>query len=339
MMSEEKRHTDIEGLIARHLAGTATPQEEAALQGWLEADNRHREEVEQLQRLWQEAEQIGALAHPDLDREWEALRRQLHIQPHGRPALQVVHHKRMTTRMLRIAAILIIGLFAAALIHMITGPLTHKIYTATASIEVITLPDGTLLHLDRGSRLVTPRRFNKNGREVTLQGVAWFEVEHDAARPFTVHAGNVDITVLGTRFSVRADDKEKTVVDLVEGSVKVSSPRDGEALLLAPGEEACWDRKEKELTKTAISDPNFLAWKTRHLVFDATPLQQVVETLAKTYHVQFINAGNTLLNCRVTASFDNDSLEDVLSTLTEILDVTFTPGDKGYIVHSHGCKE
>ncbi len=337
MMSEEKRHTDIEELIARHLAGTATPQEEAALQGWLEADNRHREEVEQLRRLWQEAGQIGALARPDLDREWKALRQQLHSRSRTQPTLQIVHKKQRMTRMLRFAAVLVVGLFAATLVLMITGPLSHKTYTATAGIEVITLPDGTILHLDRGSRLITPRHFDKNGREVSLQGVAWFEVAHDASRPFTVHAGDVDITVLGTKFNVRTDDKEKTVVDLVEGSVKVSTPRDGE-VLLAPGEEARWDRERKALTRSAISDPNFLAWKTRQLIFDATPLQEVLGTLEKTYHVHFITDRRPL-TCRVTASFDNDTLENVLSTLSEILDISFTPGEKGYVVHSQSCKE
>ena len=336
IMTEENKK-DIDELIARYLAGTATPQEEAALQGWLAADTRHRTELEQLQHIWQTSEKIRDLARPDLDREWDALRRRLHDRPQRQPALRVLHRKRHATLLMRIAAVLVVGLFAAALIHMITGPLSHKVYTATAGTEIVTLPDGTLIHLDRGSRLVTPRRFGRHSREVSLSGVAWFEVAHDASRPFTVHAGDVDVTVLGTKFSIRADNDEQTVVDLVEGRVKVSAARDGR-VILSPGEEACWDREKKQLIKTTVTDPNFLAWKTRQLIFNATPLQAVLGTLEKTYHVHFIT-GNRPLNCRVTASFDNEPLKNVLSTLSEILDISFESGKEGYTIAGPGCRE
>lgn len=335
MAGENKR--DMDELIARHFAGTATAQEEALLQEWLAADEGHRRELDQLQRIWQESEQIRDLARPDLDREWDLLQRRLQHRPTQQPVLQVLHRKRRATLLMRIAAILIIGLFAATLVRMITGPLSHKVYTATARTEVVALPDGSTIQLDRGSRLVTPRRFGKRSREVSLSGVAWFEVAHDASRPFTVHAGDVDITVLGTKFNVRTAGDEQTVVDLVEGSVQVAAAGDGK-VILAPGEEARWDGEKKQLIKTEVTDPNFLSWKTRHIVFDATPLQEVLGTLEKTYHVRFIT-GNRPLNCRVTASFDGEPLKNILATLSEILDISFDEGREGYTVDAPGCKE
>ncbi len=337
-MPEEKRHTDIDELIARHLAGTATAQEEAALQAWLEAGPLHRDELEQMRRLWQEAEKIRALARPDLDSEWRALRRRMHGRPQSSPVLKTVHRKRMTTRLLRIAAVLVVGLFAAALVPLITGPLSHKVYTAAAQTEVITLPDGSTVDLDRGSRLITPRRFGKESRQVLLEGTAFFAVVHDAVHPFTVQAGGVDITVLGTKFNVHTDPTDKTVIDLVEGSVQVAAPGDGK-VVLAPGEEARWDREKKELTRTTITDPNFLAWKTRILTFRNTPLQQVLATLEKTYHTSFRTTGSPALSCHVTASFEKEPLEHVLETLSTILGVSFEKTESGYTVTGDGCRE
>ena len=337
-MPEEKKHTDIDELIARHLAGSATPREEAVLQEWLEGGSDRRDELEQMRRIWQASEKIRALAHPDLDSEWSALRRRLHSRPRTQPALKIVHRKRMTTRLLRVAAVLVVGLFAAALVQMISGPLSRKVYTAASQTEVITLPDGSSVTLDRGSRLITPRRFGKKGRHVLLEGTAFFEVSHDAARPFTVRAGGIDITVLGTKFNVRADKEDHTVVDLVEGSVQVAAPGDGR-VVLSPGEEARWDREKKELTKKAVRDPNFLAWKTRRLTFRNTPLPQVLSTLEDTYHTHFHTTAGPAPSCHVTASFDKEPLDHVLETLSAILDISFEKTKEGYAVAGNGCRE
>ena len=338
-MTEGKGHKEIETLIARHLGGTATPQEEAALEAWRLASAANRRIYEEMRRLWQEAEKIRGLARPDLDSEWEALRSRLKSRSVTTATLRTVHRKKQTTFLLRIAAVFIVGLFAAALVHMITGPLSHQVFKATAQTETVSLPDGTVIHLDGGSRLITPRRFAKDARSVDLTGTAFFEVAHDAARPFTVHAGVLEVTVLGTQFSVRTGGPaQETVVDLVKGRVEVAAPTGGK-MLLAPGEEVSWNRKTKKLYKHTITDPNFLAWKTKVITFEATPLGEVLKTLEQTYHTSFRPANKETLNCRVTASFDHEPLEGVLSTLSTILDVSFEKRKEGYTVEGRGCRE
>ncbi len=332
-MNERYEHNDMEVLLAHAVAGTLTPEEEELLQRWLEEDARHASELEQLRKVWQHAGDLTPLVRPDLDREWSDLRRRLHL--HHRRNLQVVHRKKRFTRLLRVAAVIITGLFAAALVQLVTGPLTHHVYTAATATEMFTLPDGSRVHLDRGSRLMVPRPFGKRNRKVSLRGTAYFEVRHDATRPFTVHAGSVDITVLGTRFSV-SSNRGGTTVDLVEGKVQVTAP--DSRVILQPGEEARWSPNEKKLSKEPIRDPNFLAWKTRHLTFEATPLRQVLTTLEKTYHTRFLTPDTAALDCRVTAIFDREPLQNVLATLAEVLDISFEQNvQEGYVVKGKGC--
>jgi len=130
----------------------------------------------------------------------------------------------------------------------------------------------------------------------------------------------------------------ETLVDLVEGSVQVAAPGDGR-VVLSPGEEARWDREKKELTKKAVRDPNFLAWKTRRLTFRNTPLPQVLSTLEDTYHTHFHTTAGPAPSCHVTASFDKEPLDHVLETLSAILDISFEKTKEGYAVAGNGCRE
>jgi len=321
--------------MARVLSGEATPAERQELQRWLEEDAEHRRLYRDMERLWDEAGKVGALADPDLDREWSLLRRRLSFAgTRERALLKVVRRKRRTTMLLRMAAAVVFLLFVGGMMQMFFGLSGQATVTAGRSAEEITLSDGTRIVLAPGSRLVHPRHFREGSREVELQGIALFEVSRDTTRPFLVHAGEVDVRVLGTRFTVRMIPEERVAVDLLEGSVAVST-KQGDELRLRPGEEAVWSREQ--LLHRKGQDPNFLAWKTQRMVFDATPLRDVLQILREVYDTPFTMVSRDAAACRVTAIFDGASLDEVLATLSGILDITFRKEGKGYRVTGAGC--
>jgi ferric-dicitrate binding protein FerR (iron transport regulator) len=110
-------------------------------------------------------------------------------------------------------------------------------------------------------------------------------------------------------------------------------------LFLIKGEKGTLYNNSNLLEKSVNTNPNFLAWKTKVITFEATPLGEVLKTLEQTYHTSFRPANKETLNCRVTVSFDHEPLEGVLSTLSTILDVSFEKRKEGYTVEGRGCRE
>lgn len=82
----------------------------------------------------------------------------------------------------------------------------------------VLLEDGTTVHLNAESELVYPSAFSKDVRTVSLVGEAYFDVAHDAGRPFVVEVDGYSIEVLGTQFNVTAYADERICRStLVEG--------------------------------------------------------------------------------------------------------------------------
>jgi ferric-dicitrate binding protein FerR (iron transport regulator) len=174
---------------------------------------------------------------------------------------------------------------------------------------------------------------------VKLTGQGLFEVTHDAASPFVVEAGEARIEVLGTTFTVdtRAAGGDMEVI-LAAGKVRVSySAHPEEQAILTPGEKAEIAPGGMGIITTLNDDPNFMAWKTRILRFDNTPLSVIAATLSVVYHKPVRVAGNGLAACRVTATFDNQSLESVLTVLKATLGLEFCDNGTAIELSGPGC--
>jgi transmembrane sensor len=95
--------------------------------------------------------------------------------------------------------------------------------TAKGAQSMILLPDGTRITLNADSRLDYPENFSGSTREVHLTGEAFFDVHKDALHPFIIHAGNMNIKVLGTAFNVKAYPNEKLMeTTLIRGQIAVT---------------------------------------------------------------------------------------------------------------------
>jgi transmembrane sensor len=153
------------------------------------------------------------------------------------------------------------------------------------------LADGTQVLLGGGSTLRHQRDFNGGAREVSLEGEAYFTVEHDPRRPFRVRAGNLVATDLGTEFVVRAfPETEGAQVIVRSGTVAVRplEPRgEGHAgATVLPGELGRIDAGGQARVERADTAAYF-AWTTGTLVFDGTPLRDALPQLSRWYDLDF----------------------------------------------------
>src|SRR6187200_2887242 len=134
---------------------------------------------------------------------------------------------------------------------------TGAIYliTKNGNRTKIVLPDGSQVWLNAGSNLdYNNSVFNKDLREVTLNGEAYFDVTKNADKPFIIHTKKMDVKVIGTAFNVRSYNDERTAeASLIRGSIEVTlKDRKDQKIVLKPNEKISIATQEPE---TALSKP------------------------------------------------------------------------------------
>jgi len=184
----------------------------------------------------------------------------------------------------------------------------------------MTLPDGTKVWLNAGSRISYSQGYSLVNRLVELVGEGYFEVAHNERLPFSVVSDNVQVKVLGTKFNFRdyPTDAEATV-SLAEGSVAMNSKKDaGQERLLKPGQRATVDKRTGQINVEEYEVANSSQWTSGKLIFDGEPLQEIVKTLERSYNVKITIADSELLKLHFYGDFlrQEQTLSEVLDALT-----------------------
>src|SRR5690606_8176274 len=160
-------------------------------------------------------------------------------------------------------------------------PELQTLYTERSDFKVI-LEDGSVVTLNARSAITLGVPFNEDERVVSLIGEGFFEVAHDAKRPFKVEVGSTRIAVLGTQFNVRAYPESKDVETvLTQGKIALWQVGNPEQVVLAPGEKAISDKDGIRLAKTRTEQVT--AWKDRYFMYENEPLADVLQDVARWY--------------------------------------------------------
>lgn len=226
----------------------------------------------------------------------------------------------------------------------------HTITTPRKGQYQVMLPDGTKVWLNAQTTLRYPVRFAEDGREVTLEGEAFFEVasvrgEGDPNQrgvaaalqrqtasgrvPFRVIAKGHTVEVLGTQFNIHAyPDEYESSTTLIEGAVQVKSSDGAKIMGLKPGEQILVATGKFDKKKVDVAP--FVAWKDNLFMFDREPLESIMKKVARWYDVEVVFEEDYLRNQLISGSvsrFGNAS--EVLETLALTELATF---------HIHGGK-
>ncbi len=188
--------------------------------------------------------------------------------------------------------------------------------TVLGQKKTIGLPDGTIVKLNTGSKLIYTQPFNKNQREVELEGEAFFEVAKDVERPFIIQSGQLKTKVLGTSFNIRSYKDEKTIsVSVLTGKVKIAN-ENGESDILFPEDMGVYNRKDKAITKTNFDSKSVFGWKDGILVFKDMEIEDIFSNLEKWYGVKIKVDQGMKITGRYTGEYQNASLERVLDGIS-----------------------
>jgi transmembrane sensor len=244
-----------------------------------------------------------------------------------------------TNPFLRIAASVVILITVGMAIFYILNQNTLEEVVAESAVQEIELPEGSVISLNLDSKISYPKKFESETREVKLEGEAFFEVAQDTSRPFIIKTDEVYVEVLGTAFNVRAYENEEAVEITVENG-KVAVYRIGDKdnmVILVRGQKAVFRKELAELAAMENEDINYKSWKTRKIIFEDTPMSEVVRIVNDIYHTNLELSGTNLNECPVTTVFDNQSLETILSVLSSTLDLEITRDGQRIILSGAGC--
>ncbi len=185
------------------------------------------------------------------------------------------------------------------------------------------LGDGTKVWVNSGSKLTYPVPFPKGRREVTLEGEAYFEVSHNAQRPFIVHAKSVDVKVLGTAFGVNAFGNQVSTA-LERG--KVSLQAGSQSIVLLPGELGVYNIEHKSLSKSEADLRLYTAWKDLDIYFSENTLEEITARLAREYDVSFVFEKESLKNLHFTIDMKKHAeLDKILNN------ISFSSGEVSFV--------
>lgn len=195
--------------------------------------------------------------------------------------------------------------------------------------SLVTLPDGTIVHLNAKSSLTYSQDFGRNDRKVALSGEGFFEVKKDTEKKFTVGTGYMDITVLGTKFNVYAyEAKDIVEMSLVEGSVDVTTSRPPyQSIRVKPNEKVVYNKRTGNLLHERTSNKMETAWINKELVFRSERLEDVFLCLSRKFAVTFSVDDEALLNDVYTGTFDDENVESIMRVLKYHYNFKYTNED------------
>ncbi|WP_177222648.1 FecR family protein [Chitinophaga sp. YR627] len=183
----------------------------------------------------------------------------------------------------------------------------HTLSTPRGGQFQLTLPDGSHVWLNAASSIRYPTAFTGAERNVELTGEGYFEIAPNAAQPFTVKTGKLDVHVLGTGFNIMAYADENAVrTTLVNGSVKVAAG--AATTILTPGTQASLQTGAAGFTISKPDLDEVLAWKNGQFRFSRTNIKQIMRQVSRWYDVEVSYEGNVdniefqgILSRKVTA--------------------------------------
>lgn len=309
-------------LLYKFFEGTASYEEEARIRQWMEQSPENRREFLRERKIFDSMLLLG---------DEKAIEEKMQKSS--------IRNRSLRTEVLKIAAVVLVTLGLNFIYNFVSDrkeavPM-QSIYVPTGQRVNLTLPDGTNVWLNARTRIHYPAVFNKNVRQVTIDGEAYFDVAKDKKRPFIVETDKCSMEVLGTKFNVEGySGKEDFEVVLMEGSVKVASRMGlGDTLILTPDKKACLQKNGK-LTVEQVDDYNPYRWKEGLICFRTESFQSIMNDMEKYYGVSIVVENKNVLKYNFTGKFRQaDGIDYALRVLQKDIRFRYERDDENRVIY------
>ncbi len=339
-MNEEQTYI----LIAAFLSGEANADQVNDLRVWLAESEQNKTEFEEIKDVWINThfdQRAGKL-----DFLYEQAKNKIHSDS-SEKVRSLDHHsfriKYLNFTKWTAAAAVVVVFSIIAMLQWRSPETPHQtpveniVKANPAGLKTIfALPDGTKVTLNSESKITYNSLYGQENRDIHLEGEAYFEVEKNPLLPFRVTSAGQMVEALGTEFNVRAfNDEGQFTVMLVEGRVNIrkESLRDQTraGVTLNPGESFVADLTSGQIKVNKLEEDQLL-WKEGVIQFKRATMDEVIKALERWYGVHFIVSGNINADWNYTGKFTDETLENVLHSISYSKQFEFEIENKDVIV-------
>lgn len=290
-------------LLYKYIKGDATSQEKKIILEWLDASPENMNEFLTLRKLYDYTiwhEDTTFVEYPDRSEshKWGKI-------------------PRWGIELLKIAAIFIL-MYSGIKYFMYKEKPDIKMQTVivpSGQRVQLLLADGTKVWLNSQTTFIFPNFFDEKERKVFLDGEAYFDVQHESGKTFTVNTEYYDVRVLGTKFNLRAyKSSEAFETALFDGSVEIIGHNRSTKVLLHPDNRAF--RDNGVLKMASIEDYDHFLWKEGIIYFDNETVTEILKKLEFYFDTRIYIENTQLANYRYSGKFrTKDGVEQVLKVL------------------------
>ncbi len=284
------------------------------------------------EELWVSSAVADDTQQYDVDQAFERFRKRTGLDQSGRQS-----YKWYRTWSVAAVAIVLLGLITVTAYwqgsRQIQSNFSDIVVEAPLGSKTkLTLPDGSTVWLNAGSKMVYSQGFGVSDRRLAFQGEGYFEVEKNDEMPFLVQTHDVNVTVVGTKFNFRNyPEDEEAVVELLEGKVALENQLKEEVVrYLSPNEKMVLHKATGEMDITSAKVKEATLWTENILLFDEDLLPDIVRELERSYHVRIEIENEDLKQARFYGQFNQleQNIYEVLDMLVETGRLEYQEKDK-----------
>ncbi len=307
----------IQNLIGRYLNGDCSDTEITSLLDWCNLSSQNQKEFIQAKDLWDMAGQTTNKADKQLIHFY---RRQLEQTKKSQTIL--------LNRLLAVAAVFVVGLLVTVLHPWRSAEAVQHLSVFSVPLgsrSKVVLFDGTEVHLNSGSTLTFPNKYDGDVRRVTLSGEGFFVVKSDKKHPFIVKTTDFEVEATGTQFNVCTyNDDPFSAATLAEGAVSLRMNNSDQAFVIKPCEKFRFNRVKNSYNQAVTDVESELAWKNGEFIFKNIPFPELVQRLERWYDVKLLCSGKKLESYAYTGRFKNqETIWQVLDALKLTTQITY----------------
>lgn len=320
-MKNQRESEIVMDLIARYLDGKISEDDFTKLEEWIKNSEINKKDFGQLRNIWEISNKYIDIG-------------KINTEVVHRKILERISSNKFSKRPLwfywqRIAAVILIPVLISSFIlfrlqhSRITSsiePSYNEINACFGTHSIFHLSDGSIVWLNSGSSLKYPIKFTKDKRVVSLNGEAYFEVQSNPSEPFIVESSALVVKATGTKFNVSSfNSSDRAEVTLVSGKLVIETSdtnrKEKNTYNLGNNQHFTYNKVTKSNTIVEEDPYKYIAWKDGKIIFRNEHLSQVVDKLSKIFNVDIELRGNDLQNYTYRATFQDESLGEILRLL------------------------
>lgn len=340
-------HSKHKILCIKVIQDKITEDELQRFKKWLNKSPKNKTYFNKIKKLWDDMNSISV--HPpaiNIKNEWALLENSLHRAEDKKRKLFPFHiftnlknsalsaRKYFIYRPVYIGVIVISLIVASAYLSLNNTFKKAEYQTFTASNKQkvkVQLSDGSSIQLNSGSFIIVQDEFSEDLREVKMNGEAYFEIVKEN-RPCIVITDNAKIEVLGTAFNVWSRNNITRVI-VKDGKVRLSPLKSETEFVILPANHMSQIiEDEKPLVAKQLDADKYIGWPDGKLIFEHSSLSEFVFEIERQYNVNITILSENIKNLKLTGTFDNLTIDQVLSSICLTLNLEYSRTNPGHYI-------